>query len=110
VFSLDLMETTRLHLRRMNNVLCRRLSGPFHGSSSSRKVGVGDWERPQIDAKVASLRNPIDEVELQRPTRRTVSFSMASSATTLLRLIPIQLSQAARHIGGTTRVFDQPSS
>jgi hypothetical protein len=32
-----------------------------------RKVGVGDWERPQIDAKVASLRNPIDEVEIQRP-------------------------------------------
>jgi hypothetical protein len=38
----------------------------IHGSSPSRKVGFGYWEKPQIDATVASLRNPIDEVELQR--------------------------------------------
>jgi hypothetical protein len=48
--------------------------------SFSRKVGFGYWERPRIDATVASLRNPIDEIGLQRPTRSTVSFSRAKGS------------------------------
>jgi hypothetical protein len=36
-----------------------KIVSAVHKSSSSRKVGDGDWERPQIDAKVSQLKLPV---------------------------------------------------